>query len=213
MGGVIQADGGAAIARPSLGSRCWAQHFVLSTTKLLLQEKRPTGTHLTTSPTLANTRSLLKFTPTNRFRTFLTVTMDMQSLESRLEGISVNDENHDQHAHKAKVHRRRLSNTKNPAYHSYVGIDCHFQPRRRRRSQSTEASTAKVARQCHQKLAVFGKLLQHDCYNCKDYPPITSCTEVFRIRIPTLRSSGYALINPSSALITQTISPRHVRNR
>lgn len=34
--------------------------------------------------------------------------MDIQSLESRFEGISVNDENHDQHSHKSKVGRQKL---------------------------------------------------------------------------------------------------------
>jgi hypothetical protein len=38
--------------------------------------------------------------------------MDVQSLESRFEGISVNDENHDQNSHKSKVRRRHWQHAK-----------------------------------------------------------------------------------------------------
>jgi hypothetical protein len=42
-------------------------------------------------------------TATTGTLTSSTTTMDVQSLESRFEGISVNDENHDQNSHKSKV--------------------------------------------------------------------------------------------------------------
>jgi hypothetical protein len=139
-------------------------------------------------------------------------TMDVQSLESRFEGISVNDENHDQNSHKSKVSCRQQQYTtrQETLLTSDTGININLQLGHRRRSQPTKASVAEAARQCHKELAVLCQRRKHCRYNRQNYPSLPGSTKILRYRATPLRPPVCAILHPSTTLDTQTVPPRHV---
>ena len=187
-----------------LGARLLGTTACLATIKLHLPTEKPAAsdTLLTTQQPFAS-------------HILSSITMDIQSLESRFEGISVNDENHDQHTsqHKSKVgnkHCRPTTPFKQQLLTACKGFNHHLELGCCSCRQPTEASSAEAARQCRKELAILCQWQRNNSYHCQDHPSITSCSKAFGRRTSSLGPPGIYRLYSSATIVTQTIPLGHV---